>query len=124
MDNLKLKALLDSLTGLKLNINRFGAEVSDEVKFHLEVVEQSRTLFSANVVFMAKASHPMIAESLLQTVIDTLDVTNIFFDDDRYQLVFAQPLSFLPIFEGELESNEFMYSAVIRVKIFKLEDEI
>lgn len=125
MDIKLIREMLLTLTGLDhLNINRFSAVNGDEVFFKLEGIEQTRNLYTATVTFLSKASTPALAELPLLRVIENVNHTNLFFNDNQYQLVYARGAQFTPEFEGDLESGEFLYSTSVEIKIFKLEEEL
>lgn len=119
-----IKKLLTEITGIEdLLINRFSGEMGNEVLFRLDAIEQTRNLFTSTVIFLSKSSYPDLAEAPLRQIIDNAYRTNIFFNDNKYQLVLSQPLGFTAEFEDELENGEFLYSTSVLIKIFKLEDE-
>ncbi len=125
LEVMKLKTLFESLTDLTFTINRFTNVKGDEIKFMvLSGDVSSRNLYGAQVEFMAKASHPAAAEVMIQQVIDRLNgLTNVMFDEGRLQLVVAKSDLMFPFFEGELESNEFMYSTTIQIRVFNVGGE-
>ena len=119
-----IRQLLMDITGVEgLLINRFSSETRNEVLFRLDGIEQTRNLFTSTVIFLSKANYPDIAEQPLKLVIENGRRTNLFFNDNKYQLVLAEPLGFTAEFEEELDNGEFLYSTSVLIKIFKLEDE-
>ena len=128
MSTLKIKTLLQELTGINFYINSFSPNEGLEAKFSIVDSEtEAGGLTTYYVRVLAKGSHPADVETLLTGAIATLNNKNDhIYNGGKDQLVYISCNPATPFYEGTAPNGEYLFSlefSLISLELGGLENE-